>query len=104
MKFRAWSLAAVLALGILVAGCVDVEHPGNQDGAAAESRSVSNPQDFKWEAERFADLRVLRYQVPGFEELKLEEKKLIYCLYEAALCGREIIYDQKYRYNLPIKR
>src|SRR5690606_28840507 len=59
---------------------------------------------FQVEAERFADLRILRYRVPGFEELDLEKKKLLYYLSEAALSGREIIYDQKYRYNLAIKR
>ncbi|HEY5623836.1 MAG TPA: hypothetical protein VIV14_08735 [Gammaproteobacteria bacterium] len=60
--------------------------------------------DFVVEAERFADLRVLRYRVPGFEELDLPTKTLIYYLYEASLSGREIIYDQRYRYNLTIKR
>jgi len=59
---------------------------------------------FRHEAERFGDLRVLRYQVPGFAELDLQKKKLLYYLYEAALAGREIIYDQKYGYNLTIKR
>ncbi len=62
------------------------------------------PSEFEVEAERFADLRVLRYHVPGFEELDLSTKTLLYFLYEASLSGREIIYDQKYRYNLVIKR
>ena len=62
------------------------------------------PSEFEVEAERFADLRVLRYQVPGFEELDLSTKTLLYFLYEASLSGREIIYDQKYRYNLVVKR
>jgi dipeptidyl-peptidase-3 len=59
---------------------------------------------FAVEAERFADARVLRYRVPGFEALDRDTKELVYYLYEAALCGRELIYDQKYRYNLAIKR
>ena len=54
--------------------------------------------------ERFADVQILRYRVPGFEELDARTKKLLYYLYEAALCGREITYDQKYRYNLSVKR
>ncbi|HEX6999048.1 MAG TPA: dihydrofolate reductase [Gammaproteobacteria bacterium] len=62
------------------------------------------PVEFNVEAERFADLRILRYRVPGFEDLDLRTKTLLYYLYEAALSGREIIYDQKYRYNLAIKR
>ena len=59
---------------------------------------------FRVEVERFADVRLLRYQVPGFAELDLRHKELLYYLYEAALSGREIIYDQKYRYNLSVKR
>ncbi|HEX5048071.1 MAG TPA: dihydrofolate reductase [Gammaproteobacteria bacterium] len=60
--------------------------------------------DFRFEAERFGDLAMLRYRVPGFEELDRKAKTLLYYLYEAALSGREIIFDQKYRYNLAIKR
>jgi len=56
------------------------------------------------EVERFADVRVLRYRVPGFEALDARTKELLYYLYEAALCGREMTYDQKYRYNLAVKR
>ena len=56
------------------------------------------------EAERFADVRVLRYRAPGFEALAPKTKELLYYLYEAALSGREIIYDQKYRYNLAVRR
>jgi dipeptidyl-peptidase-3 len=56
------------------------------------------------EVERFADVRLLRYQVPGFAELDRRHKELLYYLYEAALSGREIIFDQKYRYNLGVKR
>ncbi len=104
MKFRIWSLAAAVVLGIAGSSCVEIEHPASEKNSATASSAMAAPRDFKWEAERFADLRVLRYQVPGFEELDLEKKRLIYCLYEAALCGREIIFDQKYRYNLPIKR
>ena len=73
-------------------------------GQTPEPRTMETLQEFRVEAERFADLRVLRYQVPGFDELDLRTKTLIYYLYEASLSGREIIYDQKYRYNLVIKR
>ena len=60
--------------------------------------------DFKYVAEQFADLRVLRYQVPGFNELPLSQKKLLYYLSEAALCGRDIIWDQNYKHNLRVRR
>lgn len=60
--------------------------------------------NFQWELERFGELRVLRYQVPGFDSLSLNQKKLIYFLSEAALCGRDIIYDQNFKHNLVIRR
>ena len=54
--------------------------------------------------DRFADLEILRYQVPGFESLTLKQKQLLYHLSEAALIGRDILFDQNCRYNLPIRR
>ncbi|MFP4469361.1 MAG: dipeptidyl-peptidase 3 family protein [Bacteroidales bacterium] len=59
---------------------------------------------FRVLTEQFADIRILRYQVPGFDDLPAEHKKLLYYLYEAALSGRDIIYDQNYKYNLLIRR
>ena len=61
-------------------------------------------EEFKYFSEKFADLQILRYRVPGFEELTLKQKILLYYLYQAALSGREIIYDQNYKHNLTIKR
>ncbi|HPE33337.1 MAG TPA: dihydrofolate reductase [Bacteroidales bacterium] len=61
-------------------------------------------EDFRVIAEQFDDYRILRYQVPGFEALPLKKKLLVYYLYEAALSGRDIIWDQNYRYNLLIRR
>jgi dipeptidyl-peptidase-3 len=60
-------------------------------------------KQFEYVVDQFADLRVLRYQVPGFEELTLKEKKLAYYLTQAGLAGRDIIWDQNYRYNLQIR-
>ena len=59
---------------------------------------------FKVEAESFADLQLLRYQVPGFSNLTLPQKQLAYYLYEAALCGRDIIYEQKSRYGILLRK
>lgn len=59
--------------------------------------------DFKIRTEQFADIRILRYQVPGFENLNFEKKRLIYFLSQAALWGRDIIYDQNYKHNLLIR-
>ena len=67
----------------------------------------SEPQaekPFEWVVDRFDDIKVLRYQVPDFDTLSLDEKKLIYYLNQAALCGRDILFDQNGRYNLRIRR
>jgi dipeptidyl-peptidase-3 len=59
---------------------------------------------FNVEAESFADLQVLRYEIPGFRELSLKQKQLSYYLYEAALCGRDIIYDQKSKNGILLRK
>lgn len=59
---------------------------------------------FEYQVERFADLQILRYRVPGFEKLSLRQKQLIYYLSQAALEGRDILYHQNGKYNLPVRR
>lgn len=61
-------------------------------------------QNFRFKVEQFADLSILRYQVPGFEKLSLKQKALVYYLSQAALSGRDIIFDQNGKYNLAIRR
>ena len=68
--------------------------------------SVSTNNDattFDYHVDRFYDLQILRYQVPGFDTLPLQQKKLIYYLTEAALQGRDILFDQNCKYNLAIR-
>ena len=65
---------------------------------------MNNTNQFNIQTEQFADIRILRYQVPGFNELPLKQKELLYYLYEAALSGRDIIYDQNFKHNLFIRR
>lgn len=59
---------------------------------------------FDYTVEQFADLQLLRYKVPGFDELSLQQKKLVYYLSEAALHGRDILFDQNGKYNLTIRK
>ena len=61
-------------------------------------------EKFEYVTEQFSDLRVLRYNVKDFNQIPLETKTLLYYLYEAALSGRDIIYDQNYKYNLAIRK
>ena len=64
----------------------------------------SETTEMPWVVDRFDDIKVIRYEVPGFEELSLEEKELVYYLSEAAKCGRDILFDQNFKYNLAVRR
>lgn len=59
--------------------------------------------DFVYQADQFADIRILRFQIPGFDELTVKQKILLYFLSQAALSGRDIIWDQNYRHNLLVR-
>jgi putative dipeptidyl-peptidase III len=71
---------------------------------AAPSVMAASKSDFNYVVDRFADIEVLRYKVPGFEDLSLNQKKLIYYLTEAAINGRDILWDQNCKYNLPLRK
>ena len=71
--------------------------------AASITAMATEKKDFNYVVDRFADIEVLRYQVPGFENLPLQQKKLIYYLTEAALSGRDILWDQNNKYNLQLR-
>ena len=72
--------------------------------AKLDAQTVVTEQAFDYEVDRFADLQILRYQVPGFERLPLKRKLLLYHLSEAALAGRDILFDQHGFYNLLLRR
>ena len=67
------------------------------------SCSINDKTEFNFFSEQFADIKILRYQVPGFDELNLDQKKLVYYLSQAGLSGRDIMYDQNYRHNVSIR-
>ena len=69
-----------------------------------KKNTQSQAEDFSYSVEQFADLEILRYRVPGFESLSLRQKELTYYLTEAALQGRDILFDQNGKWNLPIRR
>jgi dipeptidyl-peptidase III len=64
---------------------------------------VTDEEGFKWQTEQFADIRIVRYQIPGWDNLTPKQQELVYCLTQAGLCGRDIMYDQNYRFNLEIR-
>ena len=77
--------------------------PGAVVALALSSSAMAQNNNFNYNIDRFADIEVLRYKVPGFENLSLQQKKLIYFLSEAAITGRDILTDQNCKYNLEIR-
>ena len=71
---------------------------------ATTSIAMAQNSNFNYNVDRFADIEVLRYQVPGFNDLSLQQKKYVYYLTEAALQGRDILFDQNGKYNLVIRQ
>ena len=92
MKFKS-KLSVAFAISIVIA-C-------KQDPNTAE---VKKEAAFNYNVEQFADVKVLRYQIPGWENLTLKEQKLVYYLTQAGLAGRDIIWNQNYRHNLTIRK
>lgn len=73
-------------------------------GCSGTKKTTAQADKFDYTVEQFADLQILRYRVPGFEDLSLKQKELVYYLTEAALEGRDILFDQNGKYNLRIRR
>ena len=61
-------------------------------------------EDFKYLVDEFADLKIMRYRIPEWENLTLRQKEYLYCLGEAAKCGRDILFDQNYKHNLVVRK
>jgi len=102
IPMKKWILPFVL-MGTQL--CITMD--GNAQKVTTKApKTVKDQQDnnFSVAAEGFADLQTLRYQIPGFNTLSLQQKKLAYYLYEAALCGRDIIYDQKSKNGILLRK
>ena len=106
-------IAWLLMLPVLLFSCannadkIKENKPDSTGTSVASTDSIgadSYDPGFKVEAESFADLQVLRYQVPGFNGLTLHQKQLAYYLYEAALSGLDIIYDQKSKNGILLRK
>ena len=72
-------------------------------GLAVSCGSKEGDPEFKYSIDEFADIEILRYQVPGWDDLTLRQKEYVYHLGEAAKSGRDIVWDQKFKYNLDIR-
>ncbi len=89
----------VVALAFLALACKN-----ESTEIQVASPAIENAVSFDYNVEQFADIRVLRYQIPGWENLSLAQQKLVYYLTEAGLAGRDIMWDQNYRHNLKIRK
>ena len=96
MSFK--QFIAVFLLSCMVLACQESvpEATGENDMAQAD-------QDFQYQIDSFADLKILRYKIDGWEDLSLKEQKLVYYLTQAGLAGRDIMWAQNYRHNLTIR-
>jgi dipeptidyl-peptidase-3 len=93
MKFKTMMMLSAMGAGVMLTSFKDGDKKPKKKGSS-----------FNYECDRFADIQVLRYEIPGFDELTPKQKELAYYLSEAANCGRDIIYDQKYKHNLAIRK
>ncbi len=89
-------------ISALIAGAAETMNAGQPD--TSSSMDGKKEKNFEYSNERFADLQMLRYKVEGFENLSLKQKTFIYYLQEAALYGRDILFDQNGKYNLRIRK
>ena len=92
---------ATVAAVLFLSACGQEKGPTDSPNLESEKSAA---ESFYVQVDRFADIKILRYAVPGFDELSLKEKKLAYFLSEAALSGHDILYDQNYKHNLRIRR
>lgn len=84
--------------------CNTQEPAAEQAEETQISESDQHEGDWNWEVDQFADIRVLRYKIPGWDKLSLRQKKLAYYLTQAGLSSRDITWDQYYRHNLAIRK
>ncbi|MCX7547086.1 dihydrofolate reductase [Xanthomarina sp. F1114] len=91
-------------LGFALALTAFVSCKDEKKEPAVKVAEVKVENAFDYNVEQFADIKMLRYQIPGWENLTLKEQKLVYYLTQAGLAGRDIIWDQNYRHNLKIRK
>ena len=97
MKLK--SILNVLFISVILWSCANDKQKTSEVATAKEETEA-----FDYNVEQFADIKVLIYQIPGWEKLTLKEQKLVYYLTQAGLSGRDIMWDQNYRHNLTIRK
>lgn len=98
-------LKSILGMALVMSFAFACKNESKTQDNSASVATVSNETTtFDYTVEQFADVKILRYQVPGWENLSLKEQKLVYYLTQAGLAGRDIMWDQNYRHNLKIRK
>lgn len=110
-KYRKIESMKIVKFALLLAGtgflmaCGGGAEPAKEQEKTPEAHAEKAADaEFEFFSEQFADIKVLRYNLPGFEELTAQQKELLYYLYEAAISGRDMMYDQNYKHNLCIRK
>tara|TARA_B100001146_G_scaffold225247_1_gene248711 strand:- start:26630 stop:28738 length:2109 start_codon:yes stop_codon:yes gene_type:complete len=98
MKKIFWTTCALCA--VLLFSCDN----DKKEAAPAEVAQAEDSDSFEFQIDQFADVKILRYQIPGWEDLSLDKQQLVYYLTQAGLEGRDIMWDQNYRHNLKIRK
>jgi dipeptidyl-peptidase-3 len=93
------SILNLIVVTVILLSCGN-EKSGNNSDNLVSKESAS----FDYNVEQFADIKILRYQIPDWEQLTIKEKQLVYYLVQAGLSGRDIMWDQNYRHNLKIRK
>ena len=95
MKFSQFTMIALAVVSLTACN--------KNDKMNIEKSRIDSLKNIQFETEQFADVQVLKYDIPGWEKLTLKEKKLVYYLAQAGYSGRDIFWDQNYKYNLKIR-
>ncbi|HET8838974.1 MAG TPA: dihydrofolate reductase [Flavobacteriaceae bacterium] len=102
MKLKFAALFFLMSLFLISCGDDDKKEKNAEKTPNTEGNMEND--SFDYVVDEFADLKILRYRIPGWENLSLQEKELVYYLTQAGLSGRDIFWDQNYRYNLKIRK
>ena len=86
------TMLLIAGVGLLACSCAD------------NTKTKTEEENFKYLIDEFADLKIIRYQIPGWDDLTLQQKEYIYHLSEAAKYGRDILWEQNFKYNLQIRK
>ena len=102
MKIK--NLALFGAAAVILTACGQTSVKTDENNSDNKEEKMETTGNFEYLSEQFSDIKIIRYKIGGFDELTIQQKELVYYLYQVSLSGRDIIYDQNYKYNLVIRK